>query len=304
MHSRPRFSDLLADDVRVVISREPLLGRRSRAGTVPIPQRVVRQPGRWAAMPVPPLIRMLNVGHGAADIRVRLYLWLWACASYRAFEPEPVHKTTGAWAVLLNLLPLADTSHRARRAGAARQVARAADYLIAEHLASRPRQSELQLLDPSGTGRPYQPWTAQQLRDRNELRSKYAESWGTQTDIRRTTVWEDPPIQVPMTLWTNGSVSALSGAALVVLLVLLDYEEEPGSRIRVPKSRPYEYPVSRDSWVKGTHELKALKFLWPHQGRKVFPVSNANPRVTKDRYQTAWTINHRRLKNPHIDRTY
>jgi hypothetical protein len=105
-------------------------------------------------------------------------------------------------------------------------------------------------------------------------------------------VWEDDPLRVPAVLWTNGTVSALSAAALAVLLVLWDYEAEKGVVISVPKSRAYEYPVTHATWHKGTAELEACGFVARHNGPLLFQATNANPKVTSNRHRLRWQLNH------------
>jgi hypothetical protein len=132
---------------------------------------------------------------------------------------------------------------------------------------------------------------AERRRERDDLDRFY----GSRIDYRRSQVWEDEPLSLPATLWTNGTISALPAAAIIVLLILLDYEAEPGALIKVPKSRAYEYPVTHSTWHKGLTTLESAGLICKAAGPLVFPASNANPKIATDRHRAQWRINHQSL---------
>ncbi len=269
---------------------EPSLRTASPSHLVEIPQRLIRQPRRRPEIPAPPLIRMLDVGRGGAEVRVRTYLWLWASLSVRSYADVTLRRTTGEWAVLANVLDPQDEHNQAKRSAAARRVARALDYLQSNRLISRPQVDLVQLLDPDGLGRRYIPWSDGYLRERRVDREKLETFFMGRDDLRRSQLWEDEPLKLPAKLWTNGTISSLSAAATAVLLILWDYESEPGELINVPKSRAYEYPLAHSSWHKGLTELESAGLIHKEAGRLVFPAGNANPNVTSDRYRSRWRI--------------
>lgn len=300
-----RLGNRFLTGVRAAIENDPFVRAAGREATVPLPQRAIRQPGRWPGY-APPIPSLLTSGQRGADVRVRLYLWIWFTCSVRGFSTQPIRRTTGDWAVLLNLCP--DVSSPRIRAIAARRVARAAAFLKEQELIGRPREGEWRLLDPTGSGDPYQPWTSDQATEREHRWLKYEQQWGLAADRRRTPVWEERPIDLPVQLWTNGSVSILSGRALAVLIVLLDYEQRLGSDggdFRVPKSRPYEYPLSHHVWQDGTEELALLGYVLKRKGERIFRADPSDPRRATDRHRTSWRIDHRnRVRAARLDHLF
>lgn len=274
---------------------EPSLRTVSPSHLVEIPQRMIRQPRRRREIPAPPLIRMLDVGRGGAEVRVRTYLWLWASLSVRSYADVTLRRTTGEWAVLANVLDPQDEHNQAKRSAAARRVTRALDYLEAHRLVSRPQVDLVQLLDPDGLGRMYVPWSDGYLREREVDREKLEVFFMGRDDLRRSQLWEDEPLRLPAKLWTNGTISSLSAAATAVLLILWDYETEPGELIIVPKSRAFEYPVNHSSWHKGLAELERAGLVHKVSGPLIFSAANANPKVTSDRHRADWRIDHAEL---------
>ena len=238
---------------------------------------------------------MLSAGRQAAEVRVRVYLWLWAMLSTRDYTNLELRRTTGEWAALVGVLTDGAEHHQHKRAAAARRVSRAIDYLISQRLVARSGTDTLTLLDPDGSGDPYEPWTEEIRAGRAEGREDLFRFYGDRTDYRRSWVWEEDPLQIPATLWSNGTITALPAAAIVALLVLWDHEEAPGELIVVPKSRAYEYPLTHSTWHKGLHELETLGIIDREQGPLVFAATNANPLVTTDRHRVQWRINHHAL---------
>lgn len=297
MQKNRRFGETLDRTTLEACQKDAELTRVGEQHVVAVPQRAFRKPGR----PVrgePVLTRMPEVGHGGGDVRVRLYLWMWAIASTRPRPDLPIKRSTGEWAVLLNLLPGARANHREARALAARRVARAQEWLVSAKAARRGGRGEMVLLDPSCDGSPYRPWTEAELVERSARRSEYQAAWGNSYDQRRAgDYWEDDPLKVPVAVWTNGTVSALSGAALVALLVLLDLERRLDlydKPILPPKSRPNDYPLSAHVWRRGTEELVAYGCIRRHQGPSVFGGRAGGD--DSSRYRSMWRIDHRRLE--------
>lgn len=279
---------------------EPLLSSIGPGHVVRLPQRALRQPRRRPDIPAPPLIRMLAAGRGSAEVRVRIYLWAWACLSTRNYSSIDLRKPTLDWAAIANLIaddtPGAKThkemtARKEAMASAGRRVTRAIDYLESEKLISRPKPDLLCLLDPDCSGRPYEPWSPAVIAERRKERDDLYRFYASRIDYRRSQVWEDEPLALPATLWTNGTISALPAAAIIVLLILLDYEAEPGDLIKVPKSRAYEYPVAHSTWHKGLSNLESAGLIQKEPGPLVFSATNANPRIVTDRHRARWRIN-------------
>lgn len=247
---------------------------------------------------------MLAAGRGSAEVRVRIYLWAWACLSTRNYSSIDLRKPALEWAALANLVADDTPGAKTRQqqavrkealAYAARRVTRAIDYLESEKLIERSKSDLVRLLDPDGSGRPYEPWSPAVIAERRKERDDLYRAYGSRTDYRRSWVWEDEPLEIPATIWTNGTISALPGAAIIVLLILLTFETEPGELIKVPKSRAYEYPVTHSSWHKGLVELERAGLVQKISGPLIFSAANANPKVTSDHHRAHWRIDHAEL---------
>ena len=292
--ARWNAADHLDPGVSAACRTEPLLSSLGPGHLVEVPQRALRQPKRRQGVAPPPLIRMLGAGRQAAEVRVRTYLWLWASLSTRHYADVNLRRTTGEWARLVGVLTDDAVHHQRKRAEAARRVSRAIHYLSSERLVAKAGDHVITLLDPDGLGHPYEPWTAEERAGRQQDRDDLSRFYGSRIDYRRSRVWEDEPLEVPAALWTSGTITALSAAAIVTLLVLLDYEPEPGGTINVPKSRAYEYPVTHTTWHKGLSDLETVGIIKREPGPLVF-AAGANPKVTTDRHRTLWRIDHRTL---------
>jgi hypothetical protein len=265
---------------------------------VEIPQRAIRQPKRRTDTPGPPLIEMIAAGRGGADVRIRIYLWLFALLSTRGFGDLDLKRTTGEWATLVNVMPDGSEHNQGKRVLAARRVGRALTYLEECKLIGRPEPGVIRLLDPDRSGRDYQPWTQHDRDARERERDRIHGIYLDRTDLRRGAYWEDNPLRLPATLWTSGTISGLPAPALVVLLVLWDYERGIAGVFDIPKSRPYEYPLSHATWHRGTTELERLGLITRHLGALVFPGTNTNPKMHEDRHRVRWALNHTALEAP------
>jgi hypothetical protein len=232
---------------------------------------------------------MLDVGRQGAEVRVRLYLWLFACLSTRNFANVDLRRTTGEWAMLINVMREGEFTDQRKRTVAARRVARATDYLVAQKLAARVRPGTVRLLDPDGCGQPYRPWDAATVSARAKERADIERGFSYQRlDYRRSRVWEDRPLRLPAKLWTNGAVSALTAPALTVLLVLWDYHQDKGPGFEVPKSRAYEYPISHATWQKGTDQLRAAGIASAVPGAAIF--GSVACTGSMRRHRLSWTL--------------
>lgn len=290
MQKPTRFREVLNAATISAIKAEAVLGTLDpRSAVVVIPQRSIRRPFPRSLQP--PIPAMLNVGRGAADVRVRLYLWLWAVTSAR--KPAPYRRTTGEWAQLLNLLGRPTVPRE--RAAAARRVSSALAYLADGHLVRRTDRDTTRLLDPDGSGADFEPWTDEQMRAREVRRRELAEEWGDAVDFRITDVWEDAPLRIPVALWLNGTISALPGPALASLLVLLDHQRRSDEDvIWVPKSRTHQYCIGPDSWRAGLHVLEQFGCIHRVYGARIL-APGVNSKAPEGRRRVGWKIDERRL---------
>lgn len=287
-----RFDEVLWTSARVAISREPVLATlHPRSATVAVAQRAFRRP--HAGHSVPPFAALLSVARGGADVRVRLYLWLWAVTSAR--QPAPYQRTTGSWAELLNLVEDQWRGHPEKRSHAARRVATAMRSLEDEMLVRRLDRDTIRLCDPDRSGTDYHPWTDADVAVREAERREIERRWQHLTDFRVTRLWEDPPLRVPIALWLNGTVSALPAPALVALLVLLDHRPDESGVIWVPKTRTHEYCVRRDSWYSGLRTLEDFGCVHRVEGPLLI-ARGVNKQFAPDgRRRVGWKLNTRRL---------
>lgn len=288
-----RFDEELSPTARSACRKELVLSSVDpRTTLIELPQRAIRRPHTSA--PIPPLAEMLAVGRGGADVRVRLYLWLWATSAARNFEPY--RRTSGEWALLLNLLPAGrERNHRTRNA-AARRVTTASRYLEGVDLILRATRGTLRVLDPDRSGNRYEQRTSADFRALSAKRAELSRRFGI-TNFNHTDVWEEPPLYVPVALWLNGSVSGLSGAALAAFLLLWDIREreaDDDGTIWVPKTKAYQYCIRNDVWHKGVSELVQFGCVHRVKGKVLF-AAGTNPRVAAARHRVGWRLNRKRL---------
>ncbi|NMR21660.1 hypothetical protein [Cellulomonas fimi] len=183
----------------------------------------------------PPLARLLRGGRGG-EVRLKLELsFLW----FAAAAPHDVSLPARVWAVLLGLEdPEGRGTRRVRQAIDALE----SNYLIrvARHPGMPPR---IWLLDEGAQGVPYTlP--------------------GSAFNAARNTpdAWRHRYIQLPDTLWTNGWIATLSGAAIAMLLVLYAERgtDKSGKELWFsPKRADQLYGLSEDTRSKGLRELRA-----------------------------------------------
>jgi hypothetical protein len=185
-----------------------------------------------------PLAHALRGGRGGA-VRVKLELtFLW----FAAKPPHGLAYPARAWATLLDLDDPAGLG--ARRVNEAILWLKRNDLITVENHSGQ--RKAITLLSENGTGDPYElPGAAY-----NRLRHKKP---ATRADQHRY-------IQLPDTLWTNGWIQVLSGAAVAMLLVL--YVElgnkKPDSNLWFsPSQADLRYGLSEDTRSKGLRELRA-----------------------------------------------
>lgn len=225
-------------------------------------------------------------GRGGGDVRLRLWFWMIFEGHARAESAREPRLSAGRrdWAVRLHLVEPRLLHHDGRREVAARRIDTAIARLAHENLVVKADRSSLRVLCDDGTGRPYEYENADQLRTRLARRAEllqfapYGQRSLRYDAVERTSrgrdgapagrvvsdYWETEPIQLPLTLWANGWVSALSAAALVSLVLLVDQaKDQHGIRhpIDVPRIRVSQYAVSKDIWAKGCEELASTGLI-------------------------------------------
>lgn len=189
---------------------------------------------------VPPMARILRGGRGG-EVRLKLELsFLW-------FAVNPPHDLTFPSRVWATLIGLDDPEGRGTR-----RVRQAITALAAENLirvvgqAGRP--NKIFLLDEGGNDNSYVlPGEA------------YNKSKGSGQE------WRHRYIQIPDTLWTNGWVATLSGAALAMLLVLFaELGQKDPSKTDIwfsPAQAKKIYGLSEDTRSKGLRELRGAGII-------------------------------------------
>lgn len=183
----------------------------------------------------PPLARLLRGGRGG-EVRLKLELsFLW----FAAAPPHDVSLPARVWAVLLGL---EDPEVRGTR-----RVRQAIDALEGNHLIRVERQP----------GMPPRIW----LLDEGAQDVPYTLPGAAFNAARNTPdVWRHRYIQLPDTLWTNGWIATLSGAAIAMLLVLFAERgtDKSGKELWFsPKRADQLYGLSEDTRSKGLRELRA-----------------------------------------------
>ena len=165
-----------------------------------------------------PMARLLR----SSSVRLKLYLsLLWMSAG----SPHDTTFQASSWA---DLLVLDDPLGRgARKINAALAHLESEGLVLLERRAGLP--SRVRLLDERGTGIAY---------------SRPGKG--------------DLYFQIPVSFWTRQWISALSGGAVAIFLILLDQRRhnQPRRRIWLSPRRAAElYGLSSDTWTRGTKEL-------------------------------------------------
>lgn len=189
---------------------------------------------------VPPMARILRGGRGG-EVRLKLELsFLW-------FAVNPPHDLTFPSRVWATLIGLDDPEGRGTRRVRQAITALAAENLI--RVIGQPGQpNKIFLLDEGGNDSSYVlPGEA------------YNKSKGSGQE------WRHRYIQIPDTLWTNGWLATLSGAALAMLLVLFgELGQKDASKTDIwfsPSQAKKIYGLSEDTRSKGLRELRGAGII-------------------------------------------
>lgn len=189
---------------------------------------------------VPPMARILRGGRGG-EVRLKLELsFLW-------FAVNPPHDLTYPARVWATLIGLDDPEGRGTRRVRQAITALAAEDLI-KVVGQAGRPNKIFLLDEGGNDNSYVlPGEA------------YNKSKGSGQE------WRHRYIQIPDTLWTNGWVATLSGAALAMLLVLFaELGQKDASKTDIwfsPSWAKKTYGLSEDTRSKGLRELRGAGII-------------------------------------------
>ena len=208
----------------------------------------------------PPLARLLSGGQGG-EVRLKLYLTLTMLATKAPYDiREKVPSSLYA-----EMLGLPDPM-----GNGARRVADALDWLAAKKLISLGRRkglpSTVKLLDARGGGGPYVP---------------VKKRW----------------IVVPVELWTQQWIVALSGSELAIWLVLREVTGGVHTPQTIATERRAQYGLSMDTWTRAGQALEArgLVALGETRERRQFEL----PRTRR----TYW-LDVERLEKPPGGRTH
>lgn len=217
---------------------------RSKRSQIPVRTAFVRS-GLVKDVGEPPLAKLLRGGRGGR-VRVATYLSLiWRCSA----PPYSTNIKASAIARLWGL-PSPDTN-------GARRVQEAFNALEEHHLVQiqrRPgRESTILLLDDAGTGREYQAPTVAYNYARRRKAS--GEALRHHNYFKLDVAW-----------WESGTIQALKGPGLAMLLILLS-EESPSRRgpgIWIsPSNFKERYGLSVDTRKVGLKELQDARIVIP-----------------------------------------
>lgn len=212
----------------------------------------------------PPLTQLLRGGRGG-EVKVKLLLsMMWSAPS----APYDVTFPARTWATLLGL-PDPEGKGAARVNDAIRTLTKL-HYIRAVQRAGQP--SRVFLLNELGTGEPY---------------SHPGEIWQAVKDadsrIRRKT---PRYMQLPVDLWVNGWMAALSGTGLAMLLVLLD-----SARGKEPVRLWFSQSVAKDRYAlteptrkRGLDELERYGLITVERAQIV------RDEVSTRRYRNTYTV--------------
>lgn len=189
---------------------------------------------------VPPLAKILRGGRGG-EVRLKLELsFLWFAVN----PPHDLAYPARVWALLIGLDDPEDSGTRRVR----QAITALANAELIEVFGRSGQPNRITLLDEGGNGNPYTlPGDA------------YNKARGTGQE------WRHRYIQIPDTLWTNGWIATLSGAALAMLLVLfVELGQKDAEKTDLwfsPAWAKKIYGLSEDTRSKGLRELRAAKVI-------------------------------------------
>ena len=197
-----------------------LVERSKRRSTVAVSEAFLRR--RDADAAPPPLAEMVRGGRGG-EVRLKLYLTMAMLAVSPPFDIQGAIPAR-SWAETLDL---SDPDHLgARRVSDALRWLADHHFIVSERARGAP--GPVRLLSQAGTGGPYV----------------------------RPSGGEGRYVRLPLGLWRNGWIVVLSGAALAILIILLDLQGGRSSRQWVsPRQARIRYDLSPETWTKGVREL-------------------------------------------------
>jgi hypothetical protein len=200
-----------------------LVERSKRTSGVQLAKSFVRR--IETSDPPPPLALLLRGGQGG-EVRLKLYLTMSLLAASPPYDIKPI--PARAWAQALGL----DDPER----NGARRVNDAIDWLAKHNFLESHRRrgtpGSVRLLSQAGTGGLY---------TRPTVKGRY--------------------VTVPLGLWDQGWIARLSGAALALLIVLIDVQAGRPAPGWVSPERARLYDLSPDTWTKGVRELEAFDLV-------------------------------------------
>lgn len=224
-----------------------------------------------------PMMSMLRGGRGG-EVRLKLYLsLLWIAVA----PPHNVSYPARTWA---SLLGLPEPSGKG-----ARRVNEALAWLEAENFvrmkSSRGVPPVVTVLDEGGSGHPYTlpgP-TIKRLQEAEKAWNRHAYE------------------KVPVELWTNGWMAALTGPALACLLVLRSAPPSPDGSPNLaswfsPTLLKDRYNMSDDTRLRGMRGLEELGLVTSRQS------ALARTSVDFQRYRTEYTLRPGRLQSPPVEK--
>lgn len=247
--SARRAAKILADDS----------GRRAE---IPVRNLFVRND---TAEVVPPLARLVSTGGGrGGEVPVKLYLALIWRSSADPYETDLLARQ---WAELLGLKEPATLG--------ARRITNALNTLEEANLVElTPRRGDstiVTLLHESGNGDAYRlPSTAHQRATSDAERQKHRY------------------FKIPIRLWTEGHIQAMSAAAVAMLLVLLEERNIDGRRTWWSTELfPQRFNLSPTVRSKGTTELEERGLL---SVQKELVGDDPRPSFTRQRVRSTYRL--------------
>lgn len=265
------------------------------AGRTSIPLRWsfthAADPGEGEQAQKAPMARLIGTGGRGGGVPVKLYIALiWRAAG----APHTTNYSARQWAELL-ALPEPETKGARRVSDALRTLEEARLVWITREPGE---PSVVGLLDESGTGGAYQlPSNAYYHAKDLMEKAKSPERKKKLQKVMDANLYS----KLPLMLWTNGHIQAMSSAALAMLLILMSNSRaNEGKEIWWSTQKfPERYGISPATRARGTRELEARGLL--KVTKRLVPNSPNNTRaLTRKKVRSIYTlINDAKL--PHSD---
>lgn len=237
--ARRRSSETPRDPRPIALEYARDAARRIRSR--PAPVRVGFIERLKPSDPDPPLAQILRGGQGGA-VRLKVLLsLLWFSVRF----PHETNYPSRGWASLLDLDE--PETNGARRVNAA--ISWLANHRYLRITPNPGAPSTIYLRDERGLGIPYR-LPAKVIKDLKETNER----------ISRDEYW----VQLPASFWTNGWIGILSGAAVAMLLVMLDEAAGSGQTTGLwhsPRMARERFGLSQDTRTDGLLELEACGIL-------------------------------------------